>query len=136
MQELLPHLIDEATRGTKRDQPDTGPAADAVPSPAGQRQRVNETLSVQDVDHLFDLVDAASHEVLIAEYMQERAQKELPHSNNPPKLQSMVDEGKKVEWNTMLSKPNVIKIHYGKAAASIKEKFAHRFIGSRFVLTR
>jgi hypothetical protein len=48
MQELIPHLIDEATKGTKRDQPDTGPAADAVPSPAGQRQRVTETLSVQD----------------------------------------------------------------------------------------
>ena len=31
---------------------------------------------------------------------------------------------------------NVVRLHYGKKAREIKEKFGHRFIGSRFVLTR
>ena len=126
MHELVPHLVGEATRGSKRDQPDSGPSADAVPSPARHRQRIDEVLSVQDRDHLLEIGDHGSHEVLAAEYLQKRAQKPLPHSHNPPKLQEIVDEGKKVEWNTLLSKPNVLRIHYGK--------FAHRFIGShRFI---
>eukprot|EP00435_Cladocopium_sp_Y103_P012014 s3028_g3.t1 len=36
----------------------------------------------------------------------------------------------------MLSKPDNVKIHYGKKAKEIREKYSHRFIGSRFVLTR
>ena len=36
----------------------------------------------------------------------------------------------------MVNKPGVVKIHYGKHAQRIREEQAHRFIGSRFVLTR
>ena len=62
--------------------------------------------------------------------------KELPHSNNPPAIQRLVEEGKSTEWKTMLSKPDNVKVHYGRKAKEIREKFSHRFIGSRFVLTR
>ena len=75
-------------------------------------------------------------EVLIADYLKKKMQKELPHSNNSPSLQAKVDAGKKDEWHTLLNKDNVIRIHYGKKARENTAKFAHRFIGSRFVLTR
>ena len=48
----------------------------------------------------------------------------------------MVDMGKRSEWETISSKPHAVKIHYGKRAQEIKDTQAHRFIGSRFVLTR
>ena len=40
------------------------------------------------------------------------------------------------EWKTMTDKPDNVRIHYGKKAKDIQEKFPHRFIESRFVLTR
>ena len=91
---------------------------------------------MQELDSLFETLDHDTHEAFVAEYLQKRLQKELPHSGNDPVVQKKVDEGKKNEWNTLLSKDNVIRIHYGKAADHIREKFAHRFIGSRFVVTQ
>ena len=34
-------------------------------------------------------------EALIAEYLKKKMAKELPHSNNPPEVQRLVDEGKR-----------------------------------------
>jgi hypothetical protein len=48
----------------------------------------------------------------------------------------MIDAGKRAEWPTLISKGNVVRVHYGKADERTKREFAHRFIGSRFVLTR
>ena len=76
------------------------------------------------------------YEVLMSEYIKRKMVKELPHSNNPGKLQQMADEGKRNEWKTIISKPHAVKIHYGKQAEEIRQKQSHRFIGSRFVLTR
>ena len=135
MHELVPQLVEQASQGTKREREATA-APDAASSPASSRPRTSEVLSVEEVDDLLETCDQCTHEVLISEYMQKRLQKELPPTGNHPQLQRMVDEGKKVEWNTLGSKPNVLKIHYGKQAALIRTKFAHRFIGSRFVLTR
>lgn len=75
-------------------------------------------------------------EVLLADYLQKKMQKELPHSNNPPALQTKVNEGKLNEWKTLLSKQNAAVVHHGRRAREIREQFKHRFIGSRFVLTR
>ena len=135
MHDLVPHLVEQATQGAKREREETS-APDAVASPSSSRPRTTEVLSVEEVNDLLDTCDTHSHEILISEYMQKRLQKELPPSGNHPQLQNMVDEGKKVEWNTLGSKPDVLKIHYGKQAEMIRSKFAHRFIGSRFVLTR
>ena len=73
-------------------------------------------------------------EALMAAFLQKRAQKELPAVNNPPELQSRVDEAKTVEWETLQGK-QAIRIHSGKAAADIRRHYSHRFIGSRFVVT-
>jgi hypothetical protein len=62
--------------------------------------------------------------------------KELHHSNNPPELQKMVDDGKRAEWETILSKQDAVRVHYGRKAAQIKRDDPDRFIGSRFALTR
>ena len=72
----------------------------------------------------------------MAEYLKKKLSKELHHSKNPPELQRMVDAGKDAEWQTLMAKPNALKIHYGKAAGHIRRTRADRFIGSRFVLTR
>ena len=75
-------------------------------------------------------------DVLKADYLQKKMEKELPHSNNDPPLQKMIDSGKAAEWKTLSEKPNVLKIHYGQAAKKIRAESSHRFIGSRFVITR
>ena len=62
-------------------------------------------------------------------------QKELPVRGNPPELQAQVDEAKETEWYTMLSKP-ATRVWKGADAARIRRKQSHRFVGSRFVVTR
>ena len=46
-----------------------------------------------------------------------------------------MDEGKLLEWQTLLSENNAVKLHYGKAAEHIRRTRSDRFNGSRFVLT-
>ena len=96
-----------------------------------------DQLSSEDVAELVDMLDdpSVSIEVLVANYMQKKTSKEIGHSNNHPDLQAMVDESKRTEWNTILDK-TAVRIHYGKKATKIKEQYADRFIGSRFVIVR
>ena len=144
MKEVTPRLIEEivnqdsstsdassaSTHGQKRS---LETPADESHEPESSRLRTaspgHEILSVETIDA------CESIDVLIAEYLQSRMKKEFRHSNNEAWLQEKVDEGKKLEWQTMANKPGIVKLHYGKAAAKIKETQAHRFIGSRFVLT-
>ena len=142
MREVVPHMIEGLTHGVKRDREETSesPVVDLdleSSEPAASRARTNEVLSVADLgSHVQWNTQHLDMEVLIAEYLKKKMLKELPHSKNPPKLQKMVDEGKRLEWQTIVSKPHSVKLHYGKAAANIREKFSDRFIGSRYVLTR
>ena len=149
MKEVVPSLIEEFTsaesstsQGSKREREEDSAAGssqpavtkvrlDAVAHDQSSEQQVHEVFSVTQLNDANLSID-----ILIAEYLKKKMTKELHHSNNPDELQSKIDEGKKVEWTTLLNKPNVLRIHYGKAAKSLKEKFSHRFIGSRFVLTR
>ena len=103
--------------------------------PVASKPRASEVLSVEEVQELISAQEK-SWECLMSEYMRKKISKELPHSNNPPDVQTLVQEGKRVEWATILSKPNAVKIHYGTKAKRIKQEECHRFIGSRFVLTR
>ena len=119
---------------SKRAHEEATEPSDSCPEPPVSKARTEpatEVLSAQclNSDHL-DL------EVLLADYLKKKMQKELPHSNNHPSLQTKVDAGKRDEWQTLLNKGNVVRLHYGKKAREIKEQFGHRFIGSRFVLTR
>ena len=145
MKEVVPTLIEEftssdssASQGSKRalesnSEPDPSqPAATKVRVDAVCPNVPNEP-NLHEVFSVAQLNDAQlSIDVLIAEYLKKKMTKELHHSNNPSELQSKIDEGKRVEWNTLLNKPNVLRIHYGKAARNIKQQFSHRFIGSRF----
>ena len=144
IRETVPQMIDDLHQGTKREHAeiDASESRPATPTePPAQRARsdspTSEVLSVQHFDTIDSwLTEGFDFEVLVSEYMKKKMAKELHHSHNPPQIQRMVDEGKSVEWKTMLSKPDNVKIHYGKKAQKIKAEYSHRFIGSRFVLTR
>ena len=164
MKEVVPHLIDqtmeaaEPSSGSGIKRP-LEPSSESVPEePPESRARnlgtetlttevlavqcdesaspIHEALSVEDCHQLISCIEHDEFEVCMSEYLKKKMAKELPHSNNPPELQKMVDDGKRTEWSTITSKPNAVKIHYGKRAAEIRSKHADRFIGSRFVLTR
>ena len=148
MQEVAPQLISDLLHQEQSEVADSSMSASshvgkrnheqsessASEEPATSKQRTaspsTEALSVE----WLDTCDTA--EVLIAEYLKHKAAKEIPHSNNSPEVQKKVDQGKRLEWETMVNKPGVVKVHYGKHAQKIREEQAHRFIGSRFVLTR
>lgn len=141
MREVVPRLIDNLSAGTKRtleaETSDSIEDPSSVSEPPAVRPRTEEVLSVASLDGVESWSTAdLSIEVLIADYLAKKMSKELHHSNNPPELQSKIDKGKRTEWTTLMSKENVLKLHYGKAAQKIKDEFQHRFIGSRFVITR
>lgn len=96
----------------------------------------DEVLSVQRVNELWQQWCEPGHvEQLVVNYMQKKTSHELPHSNNEPHLQEMIQDSKLTEWNTIRNK-GAIRIHVGKKARQIKQQQAHRFIGSRFVIAR
>ena len=142
MKEVVPPLIDQAMESDacqsshKHSSAETERSESAEPPVSRPRTLATEALSVEDCDQLMDVLQQGSHETLMSEYLKKKMSKELPHSNNPPEIQKLVDEGKKAEWETILSKPYAVKIHYGKQARRIREQYPDRFIGSRFVLTR
>ena len=136
MREVVPRLIeempaDEPMSSTSKRTLETSPS-ELEPSTSRLRTAspASEILSAELISGPIDI------EVLIADYLQKKLEKELPHSNNEEQLQKMIDSGKVAEWKTLIEKPNVLKIHYGKAAKTILAEASHRFIGSRFVITR
>ena len=104
-------------------------------APSGARPRTVETEALfcqntLDLSHLY-----SSHvEVLMAAFLQKRAQKELPATGNESELQTKIDEAKVIEWETITGK-SAVRIHTGRKAGEIRSKYGHRFIGSRFVVT-
>ena len=114
-----------------------GPESTEPPSSRQRVDAVSEVLSVEDVSALCQQFEDpnVSFEVMMASYLQKKTSKELPHSNNHPDLQSLIDESKRTEWSTIVDK-QAVKIHYGKRAAKLLEAHPDRFIGSRFVITR
>eukprot|EP00435_Cladocopium_sp_Y103_P019702 s2149_g4.t1 len=154
MKEVVPRLIEEivlpsgdAASSHKRphesasEQPSEEPDSSRARLTSPERSASASVNAVDAVSHecmfvqCLDSADA-SCETLIAAYLKKKLDKELHHSNNPENVQSLVDAGKRAEWVTLMNKGNVVKLHYGKAAERIKRDQAHRFIGSRFVLTR
>eukprot|EP00435_Cladocopium_sp_Y103_P017469 s1627_g4.t1 len=143
MKDVVPELIEQAilsssdrNPATKRTYEDVEHSPSDSSSSSGARARVHEVLSVQECTDLLQTFEQCSSEVFMAEYLKKKMSKELKHSNNPPELQRKIDDGKLLEWQTLLSKPNAVKLHYGKAAERIRQQHPDRFIGSRFVLTR
>eukprot|EP00435_Cladocopium_sp_Y103_P010124 s1396_g2.t1 len=141
MHEIAPQLIDQAmeeTRSASSSERLQAPKrhldnADAE-EPAVSRARVSsgaeEVLCVSEVSACQDDID-----VLIAAHVQKKATKEIHHSGHDSHMQSLINASKAAEWSTILEK-HAVKVHLGKRAQAIREKFPHRFIGSRFVITR
>lgn len=77
---------------------------------------------------------AESVEVLIANFIKTKLQKELHHSNNPPTVQEQVDASKTVEWNTLRDEKQAIRIILPKAAAKIRRERPNRIMTGRFVV--
>lgn len=75
-----------------------------------------------------------SSEQLVASYMQKKASKELPCTGNAPEVQKRIDEAKLLEWNTILSK-NAARLIHGPEALEVRQRFKHRIMGSRYVIT-
>ena len=140
MREVVPQLIDQAVEQTRTAESDRTSASkrplessdgtEPLPSRPRVSSGVEEALSVEEVASCQDEID-----ILIAAHVKKKATKELPACGNSPELQSMVNESKTTEWSTILEK-GAVKVHLGKRAQAIREKFPHRFIGSRFVITR
>ena len=141
IKEVVPRLIDEAMQPTDESmdaglkRPLTPSHADEVQEPPTSKHRGSEDDEVLSVEEINQHLSQGSIESLIAAYMEKKLSKEIPPSNNPPELQKLVDESKGVEWNTIADK-QAIRLHFGKKALKIKEQFADRFIGSRFVIIR
>ena len=130
MKEVVPKLVEDASMSQHKR-----PASPSNEEPPTAKPRMTESLSVEDVTDLLSAQDV-SWECLMSEYLKKKMSKEIHHSNNPPELQCKVQEGKRTEWETILNKPNSVRVHYGAKAREIERTQAHRFIGSRFVLTR
>jgi hypothetical protein len=140
MREVVPQLIDQAVEQTRTAESERSAAskrplespdgAEPVPCNPQVASGAEEVLSVEEVSACQDEID-----VLIAAHVQKKAAKELPASGNSPELQAVVNESKLTEWSTIFEK-GAVKVHLGKRAQAIREKLSHRFIGSRFVITR
>ena len=130
MKEVVPKLVEDASMSQHKR-----PASPSNEEPPTAKPRMTESLSVEDVTDLLSAQDV-SWECLMSVYLKKKMSKEIHHSNNPPELQCKVQEGKRIEWETILNKPNSVRVHYGAKAREIERTQAHRFIGSRFVLTR
>ena len=146
MQEVLPQMLEAATRGTKRESSDStdAPASKHVKASHGHETHAvqhevlaaRHELSSSEAHELWqDFMKDGNHEALIAQFMQKRAQKEIPHSRNEPWLQAQVDAAKVKEWNTLIDKQAVRLVPKHKADWILKHQ-KHRIMGSRFVIVK
>ena len=94
-----------------------------------------EELLASEIQELHELwKSGVSTEVLLADYLQKKMAKELPHSGNSPELQKKIDEAKLAEWNTITAK-HAGRLVLGDEVFEVKKRLSHRIMGSRFVLT-
>ena len=77
-----------------------------------------------------NMVDAGhSIDMFFAQYMQKKAAKEYPPSNNPPGLQARLDEAKVTEWQ-ILSAKDAARIVPPWQADKIRRDRPHRIMGT------
>ena len=146
MREVLPQLLNEATRGTKREpseelmssEPKHAKSSDTHGASAVQHEVLacRHELSDKDAHELWSSFQQhGRYDVLVVQFMQKRAQKEIPHSHNEPKLQAQVDAAKVQEWNTLIEKQAVRLVPKHQAEWILKHQ-KHRIMGSRFVIVK
>ncbi len=137
MQEVVPRLLTNTLEGSPQGEvPNSNNSPrgtsskreasnDQIDTESSQRRRITETLVCSEEQPI---------EVMMAAFLQKKAQNELAASGNDPKLQGLIDEAKSTEWETLQGK-SAVRVWTGAQAAEIKRKHASRFIGSRFVIT-
>ena len=144
MQDLVPRLLP----ATVESSPTAGKAPVSPRTSASKREASAEPPEAPDVarprveieDELMcQLEDSmpgrSPIEVLLAGFLQKRAQKELPPSGNPEPLQQAVDEARSTEWETLSGK-GAVRVWVGQHAKDLAKRFPNRFVGSRFVITQ
>ena len=146
MKELVPRMIEQTSDVTRSSSASASSGSqkrshevsvdESEPAASRPRSLATEALSVEDMTHLFDSWDQCPDiEVLVANYMQKKQSKEVAPTGHAPNVQRAVDDSKVAEWQTLIEK-GALKLHYGRKAQQLKEKYPERFMGSRFVITR
>ena len=141
--EVLPNMLDQAVDSVKRSAPEASEEPQSkIPRRTDEQLSVESpacddgSLSHADAQELWNsLQSGTTHEVLFAQYLQKRMQKELRHSNNEPWLQGQIDAAKTAEWNTLTEK-QAVRLLSPAEADRVRKRFPNRIMGSRFVLTR
>ena len=152
MQEVVPQLIEQAVESEqanrKRD------ADDSMEQPEQKAPRLEtppvvtsenaiayvelascQTEESHELWEAFQQTDEFSVEVLITQYYNKRAQKEIPVSNNEPLLQARVDQAKVSEWQTLIDK-QAVRVIPPKEANWIRQHQPDRIMGSRYVVVK
>ena len=147
----LPEMIEEATTageplpGDRRRSSPRGPStkreasSDKTAEPPEHRSRTDNTenedeaLLVQQANSSVPI--ANQWEVLLAGFLQKQNSTEIKAFGNEESLQLEIDESKRGEWETLEGK-TAVRVWKGAKAAAIRQKYGHRFIGSRFVVIR
>lgn len=94
-----------------------------------------EDLSFEDKQELIDQWKSNYPiEVLVANYLQKKASKEIRVNGHPPEFQKKVDEAKLLEWCTITGK-NAGRVVFGNEAKEVRQRLPHRIMGSRYVMT-
>ena len=124
-------MAEERSSAEKRAQsrePGTGPPANS-----------SWTESPEDQGLLADRVSHdpnMSFEAFPATFLKKKIlQKELHHSNNPSELQGLIDDSKRVEWETLQDEKQAIVVIPPHEAALIRKHKPDRIMSSRFVIT-
>ena len=124
-------MAEERSSAEKRAQsrePGTGPPANS-----------SWTESPEDQGLLADRVSHdpnMSFEAFPATFLKKILQKELHHSNNPSELQGLIDDSKRVEWETLQDEKQAIVVIPPHEAALIRKHKPDRIMSSRLSLQR
>ena len=142
LQEVIPSLLETpetesfSPRGTSSKREASADIDDGPRTRSRTERYEDEALLCSFVSpgEEFPVRSGQSHvEALIAGFLQKRAAKEIPSTGNPSDIQEKVDGSKITEWETLSGK-QAVRVWTGQKAKEIKQRFGHRFIGSRFVV--
>eukprot|EP00435_Cladocopium_sp_Y103_P071090 s130_g36.t1 len=150
MQEVVPQLIDETIQSEASSHKRS--ASETAEQPEAKAPRTEESTAPEhpiayvgvasceavESKELWDTFVSSEDtaiEVMVAQYYNKRAQKEIPASNNEPLLQGQVDQAKVSEWQTLIDK-QAVRVVPPREARWIRKNQPHRIMGSRYVVVK
>ena len=129
-QDAIQEMAEERSAAHKR-------ASSREPS-TGPPEKAPRTELTEDENLMAELVRSGPHvnfEVFLATFLKKKQQKELHHSNNPETLQALIDDSKRLEWETLQNEKGAITVIPPHEAALIRKSKPDRIMSSRFVIT-